>query len=98
MRRFRFFLGLILLLAADTALGIDLVDLFTVQTGTDNGGCDDLLKMLDDWHQECIDSLQTAIDAIVNYGGDNGDNGKRVQESLTQFFGATVVIGDVSGE
>lgn len=76
-------------------LGADIDDLFTVQTGNTHGGCDDRINpvnILDNWHQEAIDSLSTAIDALEANYNQNTPNGERVRQAMFEFFGVPNAI------
>ncbi|KAI0443519.1 hypothetical protein F4803DRAFT_549967 [Xylaria telfairii] len=67
---------------------VNIDDLFTIQTGSANGGCNarvNPVNILDDWHQEAIDSITTAISAIEKYNQGDKD-GERVRNALFDFF------------
>lgn len=85
MAKVSFLLGQITALALmlwTIAEAIDITDIFTVQTGTNNGGCDARLTVLDDWLSEIIQSLDTALVAILDYNND-----ERVRKSMSVIFG-----------
>lgn len=65
---------LLLFSVLDAVSCLDLNDVFTVQTGTDNGGCDAHYNVaapdgtvLDNWQTECTSSIDLAQVAIDNY-------------------------------
>ncbi|KAI0490350.1 hypothetical protein F4859DRAFT_520171 [Xylaria cf. heliscus] len=75
-------------------VSVDIGDLFTIQAGPTNGGCDTRLNpanILDAWHQESIDSIVTAINAIEKYNEDSR-SGERVRDALFDFFGIPTLI------
>ncbi|KAM7200806.1 hypothetical protein V8F33_003737 [Rhypophila sp. PSN 637] len=86
MAKISFLLGLatVLLSLVSTTIGADLKidDLFTVQPGTSNGGCDSRKDVLNQWHAESVRSLNVAISVIDQWLDDF-----RVRESLDYFFG-----------
>jgi hypothetical protein len=81
-----FFLGLITallaLLPCTIAEGIDITDIFTVQRGSSNGGCDNRLVILDQWLSETINSIFTALAAIDEYNEE-----EEVRQSMSIIFG-----------
>jgi len=62
--------------------GVEITDIFTVQTGANNGGCDSRLGVLDQWLSEGIQSLDTALLAIENY-----NTLEEVRKSMSVVFG-----------
>lgn len=70
-----------------TVSGLSLNDLFIVQSGATDGGCDNYFDqasesgILDDWHDEITYALATAIDRIDTYNQDI-----KVRRALKIFF------------
>ncbi|KAK3317420.1 hypothetical protein B0T19DRAFT_291561 [Cercophora scortea] len=81
-------LSLTILFLVGIVSGVELKDLFTIQPGVTHGGCDARLSVLDDWHQEAIESLDSAIQAAVKYS-EKSDTGKRVRKAMFSFFKIT---------
>ncbi|KAJ4303201.1 hypothetical protein N0V90_002094 [Kalmusia sp. IMI 367209] len=68
---------------------VQLSDLMTIAGGNTFGGCAGRLgppDILDAWHEESIDSLSVAIDALVNKWDQNNNDGRRVRAALNVFF------------
>ncbi|KAF9873208.1 hypothetical protein CkaCkLH20_09371 [Colletotrichum karsti] len=76
----RLFSGLLFFLSG--ILALELGDIFTLQDRSNDGGCNDRLAVLDDWHTESIYSTDAAVTAIDNY-----DREVEVRRSLSVFFG-----------
>jgi hypothetical protein len=74
--------ALILFFAAGVVSPVLLSDLLTIQPGSTYGGCDGRLNVLEDWHEEAIDSLDSAIDAIDDHYNEDSENGKRVRTAM----------------
>lgn len=60
-----------------------ITDLFTLQPGGKNGGCDDdRIKVLDQWVSESTKSVKVALDALQDWLWDD-----RVTDAMNVFFG-----------
>ncbi|KAI1125538.1 hypothetical protein F5Y10DRAFT_267965 [Nemania abortiva] len=86
MAKILFFLGLIVLQAVGIVSGVDLSDIFAIQPGTSFGGCDARANVLDNWHQEAIDSLDLAVAAIELRYNENSVLGEQVRQAMFEFF------------
>ncbi|KAL2150897.1 hypothetical protein VTH82DRAFT_5995 [Thermothelomyces myriococcoides] len=77
-------LGLItgLLIVLSCTVALEITDIFTVQSGSKDGGCDDWAAVLDDWLTECIWSLDTTLDAIEQY-----NQQPSVRKAMSAIFG-----------
>jgi hypothetical protein len=74
-------------------------DIFTVQGGNTNGGCDARIATLNAWRTECEYSLDEALLAIEDYGQTKKDakepgdqtalstRAERVQAAMNTWFG-----------
>ncbi|KAJ3491612.1 hypothetical protein NLG97_g5559 [Lecanicillium saksenae] len=65
------------------AIAVEITDIFTVQTGTDNGGCGNYMTELDNWLTEIDYSLHAAQEAIE----DKYDQRVEVRRSMSHIFG-----------
>ncbi len=72
----------LLSLLSCTVADVEITDIFTVQPGASDGGCDSRAAVLDQWLSECLESLGVAISAIDEY-----DQDIRVRRSMSSFFG-----------
>lgn len=84
---------LLLFSILDAVSCLDLNDVFTVQTGTDNGGCDahyDVAApdgtVLDTWQTECTSSIDLAQVAIDNYTMQT-PKAQSVRNAMMVYFG-----------
>ncbi|KAL2802027.1 hypothetical protein BJX63DRAFT_438263 [Aspergillus granulosus] len=84
MAKRSFLLGLItgLLVLLPYTFAVEITDIFTVQPGTREGGCDDRAAVLDQWLSEGIESIDVALNAIDQYNQD-----ARVRRSMSAIFG-----------
>jgi hypothetical protein len=108
MKKFLVYSGLILMFGFTiSAEDIFVWDIFTLQTGTVPGSCDSHKNVLDAWHQESIDGLDTAIAILQEYNDEKmSDSDSEIAENaLKQYFGisktdtgAKKLIGDVQGK
>ncbi|KAL2788776.1 hypothetical protein BJX66DRAFT_308231 [Aspergillus keveii] len=84
MAKCLFLLGLItgLLVLLPCTIAVEMNDIFTVQSGTGDGGCDDRADVLDQWLSECIQSIDVTLLAMDRY-----DRDVRVRRALSTIFG-----------
>ncbi|KDN70775.1 hypothetical protein CSUB01_09792 [Colletotrichum sublineola] len=85
MERSNFLLGLLagLLLLLSCNAELLITDMFTVQSGSSDGGCDTRLNpVLDNWLSECTISLDKALEKMDDYGQEMA-----VRRSMSKFFG-----------
>ncbi|KAL2872835.1 uncharacterized protein BJX67DRAFT_20775 [Aspergillus lucknowensis] len=84
MAKHSFLLALITayLVLLPCTVAVDITDIFTVQPGSSDGGCDDRAAVLDQWLSEGIESLDVALNAIDEYNQDI-----RVRRSMSVIFG-----------
>ncbi|KAK8122175.1 hypothetical protein PG984_010845 [Apiospora sp. TS-2023a] len=84
MAKIAFLLGLAacLLHLLSRTIALEITDIFNVQPGASDGGCDDRAGVLDQWLSEGIESLDVALKAINNYRKD-----PEVRKSLSTIFG-----------
>ncbi|GKT58404.1 hypothetical protein ColTof4_12335 [Colletotrichum tofieldiae] len=84
MAKGSFLLGLItgLLALLSCTIAVEITDIFTVQPGTLDGGCDGRAAVLDQWLSEGIESLDVTLNAIDEYNQD-----PRVRRSMSVIFG-----------
>ncbi|KAK4038077.1 hypothetical protein C8A01DRAFT_48254 [Parachaetomium inaequale] len=90
MAKHSFFLGLVtgLLALLPCTIAVEITDLFTVQPGARDGGCDDRAAVLDQWLSEGIDSIDVALNAIDEYRQD-----PRVRRAMSVIFGIPIPEG-----
>jgi hypothetical protein len=72
--------GLLVLLSRTIA--VEMNDIFTVQPGTRDGGCDDRAAVLDQWLEECIQSIYVTLQAMDQY-----EQQTKVRRALSTIFG-----------
>lgn len=72
--------GLLALLPC--AIALKITDIFTVQSGNQNGGCDNRDTELEQWLSEAIDSIYYAVQALNTY-----DQDIRVRRAMSTIFG-----------
>jgi hypothetical protein len=63
-------------------IAVEITDIFTVHSGTNDGGCDARAAVLDQWLSEGIESIDVALTAIDEYNQEI-----RVRRSMSSFFG-----------
>lgn len=71
----------VLLALLSCTIAVEITEIFTVQDGTREGGCDHRAAVLDQWLSETIESIDTALRAIDEY-----DQEIRVRRSMSAFF------------
>ncbi|KEY63861.1 hypothetical protein S7711_11526 [Stachybotrys chartarum IBT 7711] len=93
MAKFLVYLGLFLLCVIrivhaqddDDGDDISIFDLFSIHQGR-FASCDQRLNTLEDYHQESIDSLARAIDAIDTRWEEQSPSGDLIRAAMFQFF------------
>ncbi|KZL84644.1 hypothetical protein CI238_12874, partial [Colletotrichum incanum] len=94
MARNSFFLvmitGIAALLSCTTAA--EIWDVFTVQGGSRDGGCDSRMEVLDQWLSEASFSLDATL-----VGMDTYDQDPRVRRAMSKFFGLNINPPRLSG-
>ncbi|KAF6823627.1 hypothetical protein CMUS01_10598 [Colletotrichum musicola] len=65
-----------------TTTAVEITDIFSVEDGTRDGGCDHRAAVLDQWLSETIGSIVEALNAIERYEQDI-----RVRRSMSAIFG-----------
>jgi hypothetical protein len=84
MAKCSFLLGLMtgLLVLLSRTIAVEMNDIFTVQPGTRDGGCDDRAAVLDQWLEECIQSIYVTLQAMDQY-----EQQTKVRRALSTIFG-----------
>ncbi|KAK1980457.1 hypothetical protein LZ30DRAFT_750732 [Colletotrichum cereale] len=82
--------GLVALLSYTTAA--EIWDVFTVQAGSRDGGCDDRMEVLDQWLSEASFSLDATLAGMDTYEQD-----PRVRRAMSKFFGFRLTPRVLSG-
>lgn len=80
-----FLLGLItglLAFPSYTTADVAITDIFTVQDGSRDGGCDGRMAVLDQWLSESLFSVATALESLDKY-----DQLPKVRKAMSIFFG-----------